>query len=32
MAFDAAPKVSDAAKQKEVELDGRIENKIKGML
>jgi len=32
VAFDAAPKICEAAKQKEVELDGRIENKIKGML
>jgi len=32
VAFEAAPKISEEAKQKEVELDARLENKIKGML
>jgi len=32
VAFEAAPKICEVAKQKEVELDARLENKIKGML
>jgi len=32
IAFEAAPQISEAAKQREVELDARIENKIKGKL
>jgi len=32
VAFEAAPKICELAKQKELELDARLENKIKGML
>ena len=32
VAFEAAPKICDLAKQKEAELDARLENKIKGLL
>jgi len=32
IAFEAAPKICDVAKQKEAELDARLENKIKGLL
>ena len=31
VAFEAAPKVSEEAKQKEQELDALLEEKIKGM-
>ena len=32
VAFDGAPKVSDEAKEKEAELDSRLELKVKGDL
>jgi len=32
VAFEAAPKICAQAKEKEAELDARIETKIKGML
>lgn len=32
VAFEAAPKISEEAKQKEVELDARLENKIKDII
>jgi len=32
VAFEAAPKTCEMAKQKEAELDARLENKIKGLL
>jgi len=31
VAFEAAPKICELAKQKEAELDSRLENKIKGL-
>ena len=32
MAFEAAPKISEQAKQREAELDVRLETKVKGMV
>jgi len=31
VAFEGAPKICDVAKQREAELDSRLENKIKGL-